>query len=293
MQRLNKSKYHILVPKLVWTFFVLMLTLQLHSQPYVDPLQVRFMRAGETKNPVATPFSHLFIGSELGIKSKSGFTLIFTPYYEQWSLDSAETQEIYPTVKSIAFPVGAIIPFHESKWSLMLLPFIKTNGEELFAENTLQYGGVILFNHQRRPQQKFKFGVYMNQEFFGLYVMPLLGVDWRLNDRDNIFGVLPGFLTVEHQINENFYSGIRFRAPVSSYRLTSGEYLRLDDNQISLFIDYYLARHFCITLEPGFGILRRVRTGINKDDYLTDEHWGDGPFIKLSAAYRIRLEEKQ
>jgi hypothetical protein len=266
-----------------------MFTATLWSQPYVDPIQLRYMSALENSKPVATPFSHLWVGSDLPIKLKGGAIILLSPYFEQWSLDSAETDEIYPTVKSLVFPAGMIIPFHESKWTLTVLPFVKTNGEKLFAENTLQYGGVLLLGLQLKPQQKFRFGFYANQEFFGLYVRPLLGVDWRLNDRNYLFGVLPGRLTYEHQINERFYSGATFRAPVSSYRLANGEYLRLDDNQLSLFVDYYLSKHFCVTLEPGFGILRKIRTGIEKGEYLTELNWGDGPFIKLSAAYRIRL----
>jgi hypothetical protein len=81
---------------------------------------------------------------------------------------------------------------------------------------------------------------------------------------------------LKHKINERFYSGATFRAPVSSYRLATGEYLRLDDNQLSLFVDYYIAKHFCVTLEPGFGILRKIRTGIAKDDYITEVNWAMG-----------------
>ena len=267
----------------------LLFIVQLWSQPYVDPIQLRYMSALQNNKPVATPFRHLWVGSDLPIKLKGGAIILLSPYFEQYSIDSAETDEIYPTVQSLAFPVGMILPFHESKWSLMVLPFVKTNGEKLFAENTFQYGGVMLLGFQRQPQQKFRFGFYANMEFFGLYVRPLLGVDWRLDDRNYLFGVLPGRLTYEHKINDHFYSGATFRAPVSSYRLATGEYLRLDDNQLSLFVDYYLTKHFCITLEPGFGIFRKIRTGIDKGEYLTEVNWGDGPFIKLSGAYRIRL----
>jgi len=263
--------------------------LRVSSQPYIDPIQVRYMSALESKKPVATPFTHLWIGSDLPIKLKGGAILLFSPYFEQWSLDSAETKEIYPAVQSIAFPLGLIMPFHESKWTLTVLPIVRWNGEQLFAENTFQYGGVALAGYQLKPQQKFRLGVYANGEFFGLFIIPLLGVDWRIDEKNYLFGVLPGRLTFEHKINEKFYSGATFRAPTSSYRLSNGQYIRLDDNQISLFVDYYIGQHFCITLEPGFGVFRKIRTGINKKEYLTEVNWGDGPFIKLSAAYRIRL----
>ena len=278
------------IDQLLFIVISLLLSYQSWSQPYVDPLQIRYMSALEAKNPVATPFSHLWVGSDLPIQLKNKTIILLSPFYEQWSLDSANTEEIYPTVKSIAFPAGVIFPFKDSKWTMMLMPLVKTNGEELFADNTFQYGGIALAGYQVKPGQKFRLGVYANKEFFGWFIIPLLGVDWKLSDKDYLFGVLPGRLTYEHKINDRFYSGATFRAPTASYRLSNGEYLRLDDQQLSLFVDYYFTKNICITLEPGFGIFRQLRTGINDDrEYLVDADWGDSAFIKLSAAYRIRI----
>ena len=119
--------------------------------------------------------------------------------------------------------------------------------------------------------------------------MPLLGTDWRIDEKNYLFGLLPGRLTYEHQWSNKLYGGATFRAITNSYRLSNGQYLRLDDNQLSLYLDYYPAKHLCITLEPGYGVFRQMRTGINNRDYLTDRNWGNGMFIKLSASYRVRL----
>lgn len=268
---------------------ILLVSLQLWSQPYVDLFQVRYMQALRNNNSPATPFSHLYAGSDLPITLNSGAIILLSPYFEQWNIDSAETEEVYPTVQSVAFPAGLIMPIHDTKWTLMVVPIVRSNGEKLFAENTFQFGGVTLAYFARKPQQIFRFGVYANAEFFGLFIIPLVGCDWRIDDKNYLFGVLPGRLTYEHQWNEKFYGGVTFRAPTTSYRLTNGQYIRLDDNQLSLFIDYYPAKHLCITVEPGFGVFRKIRTGIDGRDYITKVNWGDGPFIKLSAAYRIRL----
>lgn len=277
--------------KLLLFCSALLITVQLWSQPYVDPFQVRYMYALRNSHSPATPFTHLYAGADLPIKLKGGAILLLSPYYEQWSIDSAETKEIYPTVQSVAFPVGLIMPIHATKWTLTVIPIVRSNGEKLFADNTFQFGGVTLASFARMPQQKFRFGVYANAEFFGLFIIPLIGCDWQIDDRNYLFGVLPGRLTFEHKWNEKFYGGATFRAPTTSYRLSNGQYMRLDDNQLSLFIDYYPAKHLCITIEPGFGILRKIRTGIDGRDYITSVNWGDGPFVKLSAAYRIRLQE--
>lgn len=263
--------------------------IQLQAQPYVDPFQVRYMYALRNNNTPATPFSHLYAGTDLPVKLSGGGLLLISPFYEQWTFDSADTKEIYPTVKSMALPVGLIMPFHDSKWAITAIPVVRWNGEEVFGGNTFQFGGPVFASYTRKPQQVFRFGVYANAEFFGLFVIPLLGCDWRIDDRNYLFGVLPGRLTFEHKWSEKFYGGATFRAPTNSYRLSDGSFIRVDDNQLSLFADYYLTKHFCITIEPGYGVLRRIRTGVDTKEYLTKVKWGDGLFIKLSAAYRIRL----
>ena len=172
-----------------------------------------------------------------------------------------------------------------------MLAIPRWNGEKLFGDKTSQFGGVLIFSYAPRPSLKFRAGIYVNKEFFGTYIVPLGGIDWRINENNNLFGVLPGRLTYEHQWNDRLYSGATFRAITNSYRLTNGEFLRLDDNQVSIFIDYYLSKNICVTLEPGYGLFRKLRTGENDKNYIREADWVDGAFVKLSASYRRRLDE--
>jgi hypothetical protein len=258
------------------------------AQPYVDPVQVRFTYGFRNGNADATPHTHLWAGSDLPIKLKDRTYQLFSPYYETWSIDSAGKNNVVPRVQSLAFPVGFIFPL-SSKWSVNLLPVIRLNGEEIFGGKTFQFGGAAFTTLKVKQDKNLRFGVYMNSEFFGLFVMPLLGADWRIDDKNYVFGLLPGRLTWEHKMNSKLYGGATFRALTNSYRLKDGNYMRLDDNQISLYLDYYIAKRFVVTLEPGYGILRKIRTGLNDKNYITQRNWGDGPFIKLSTSYRIRL----
>jgi len=259
------------------------------GQPYVDPMQVRWTYGFRNGNAAATPHTHLWAGSDLPIKLKDRTYQLFSPYYESWNIDSAGKENIVPRVQSIAFPIGFILPTKNPKWTVNILPVIRWNGEKLFQKNSFQLGGAAFATRQVKPGKNIRFGVYMNSEFFGLFVMPLIGADWRIDDRNYIFGLLPGRLSYEHKWNEKLYGGATFRALTNSYLLQNGQYLRIDDNQVSLFMDYYPAKRFCVTLEPGYGLLRKLRTGTDDKNYLTERNWGDGPFIKLSTSYRIRL----
>ncbi len=49
-------------------------------------------------------------------------------------------------------------------------------------------------------------GLYINGDLFGLFVMPLTGVDWQINSKTNLFGVLPGNMTLEHELKKKHYT---------------------------------------------------------------------------------------
>jgi hypothetical protein len=69
--------------------------------------------------------------------------------------------------------------------------------------------------------------------------MPLVGLDWKINAKNNLFGVLPGYMIFEHKVTPRFYYGFAFRALTNSYLEDTGDmalfdrgkyYLRIDDN---------------------------------------------------------------
>ena len=273
---------------LILIFAISFLYSCLQAQPYVDPLNIRYTYAFRNDGAFATPHQHLYIGSDLPLKLKTNTYLLLSPFYERWAIDSGSKKDIVPTVQSLALPVGLIFPL-KNKWSMTLMGIVRTNGETLFGSKSLQVGSTGFASYAARPDKKFRFGLYMNSDFFGLFVMPLLGTDWRIDNKNYVFGLLPGRLTWEHQWSPKLYGGLTFRAITNSFRLTQNQYLRLDDNQLSAFLDFYPVKRFCLTLEPGFGLLRKIRSGTEKRTYLLTRNWGDGVFIKLSGSYRVRL----
>lgn len=261
------------------------------AQPYVDPFQVRLLRAFHGEGSNATPFTHIYAGSDMPLRLNSGKLVVVSPSFENWNIDSAGNNNYLPAVSTIVLPVIFQLPLGGDKWTLQLGAIPRVNSEGLtFSGDVFQFGGIIVANYARKPSLKYRFGVYANKEFFGLFVMPLAGIDWKMNDRDYLFGLLPGRLTYEHKLSDKLYWGGNFRFVTNSYRLADGSYLRIDDNQLSAYMDCYVAKRVVITGEAGYGIFRNLRTGegYNKN-YTRDYDWGDGMFIKLNAAYRIRL----
>lgn len=260
------------------------------TQPYVDPFHARYTYAFKNNSGSGTPFSHLYIGPDLPLKLKNNSLFVISPVYENWNIDSASDKSYLPTVSSVALALSALFPVDKQHWFLTVSAIPRINSEDLKFDNSFQFGGVLLATYKKTETLKYKFGVYANREFFGLFIIPLAGIDWRIDPRNNLFGVLPGRLTFEHKLNSHFYTGGTFRAITNSYRMSNGNYLRIDDNQLSGFLDCYLSKHVVLTGEAGYGILRKLRFGKERNkEYLGDYDWGDGFFVKLDASYRIRL----
>lgn len=266
------------------------IAMQSFAQPYVDLFHLRYTYAFKSKSGGGTPFNHLFIGPDLPVKLKNGGLFVISPVYEKWNIDSASNQSYLPQVSSIALALSGVIPLDKNHWSLTISAIPRINSEKLKTDNGFQFGGALLATYKKKETLKYKLGVYVNREFFGIFVMPLGGIDWRINNNNNLFGVLPGRLTFEHKLKTHFYTGATFRAITSSYRLSNGNYLRIGDNQLSSFLDCYLTKHVVVTGEAGYGIMRELKSGrgFNKN-YLGDHSWGDGFFVRLSGSYRIRL----
>lgn len=277
------------MPKKLFLIIACLASLHIIAQPYIDPINIRYTRAFRS-NSNGTPFSHLYIGSDLPFKLKKNRMIVLSPFFENWNIDSASNKKYLPQVSSIALALTAIIPLDKDHWSLTLTAIPRFNSEAFNLDNSFQMGGVLLAGYKKHEKLKYKLGVYVNSDFLGLFVMPLAGIDWRINDRNNLFGILPGRISYEHKLSNTFYTGATFRAITNSYRLINGNYLRIEDNQLSAYLDCYTTKHLVFTGEAGCGIFRKLRSGAARNKtYLSDYGWGDGMFIKLCASYRVRI----
>jgi hypothetical protein len=161
------------------------------------------------------------------------------------------------------------------------------NDEKIDNHGSLQVGGAALMFFKKKADLTWKFGLYVNGELFGLFIIPLAGIDWKIDDRSNLFGVLPANLTYERKMNNWIYSGFTFRTFTNSYARDTG-YWRIDENQLGAFTDLYITRHIVLNGEIGSSILRKIRTGTERK---AKENWNvkDNLYFKISLAYRMRF----
>lgn len=276
----------------------LQITLTLHAQPFVDIISSNYQYnlANEQLNKNKLPLTtNVFnISLNLPLKVDSDY-IIVNPSYENQFLNFDE-QVNNLTIHSATLPLTWLHQWKNQKWKTAFVFVSRLNSDMIkpVDENDFQFGGAVLNVFKKKENLKYKFGVYYNSEFFGPFFMPLLGIDWNVNSRLNIFGVLPGSMNMEYKFSPNkFHAGINFRAITSSYRLQDNRFFKINDNQLRLFVDCYVTKNNVLSLEAGHTILRKYKTGIRlggKTSY-DDLNVHESYLFKVAYAYRIRTDK--
>lgn len=262
------------------------------AQPYIDIINTRLVKSpdigitGKDKNATVLDYYNISATLPVLLKSKSD-AVVFSPFFERWSTTVENVNACNQYHYGLAFPVSLLKSIPRSNWSLLTTCIVRMNDRTINADSKWQLGGALLANYRKDNHITYKVGLYVNGEFFGLFIIPLLGIDWLINDKTNLFGVLPAGMTLERKLSGHFYTGATFRTFTNSYHDSAQTYFRIDENQLGVFFDYYINKHLVLNFEAGHSLLRKIRSGIKHEESF---NWnaGDHPYFKIMLAYRIR-----
>ena len=262
------------------------------AQPFIDLVNIQYINSpahgvsNEKKNITSLQNFSIQTTIPFQFKNKTD-AIIFSPAFEMWSPEVDAIDEDFEHQYGLALPVAYLKTLHNPDWRILSMLIVRRNGYKLDLGNNWQVGGAMIANFKRSETLTYKFGLYASGEFFGLFVRPLLGIDWQIDKKTNLYGILPGSMNLERKLKNNLYVGASFKAITSSYRTPSG-YWRLDENRLGVFLDYYFGKHIAINMEGGHSILRKMRTG---QDDMPDADWNasDNLYGKLGLVYRIRF----
>lgn len=297
----------LLQPRIKQTIFSLWLLLPCltgTAQPYLDIGKLSYYYTAAPDKPAGIRSQLYSINVTLPIElKKGGDAIVVNPFFD---INRANTGGPAYRVHSAGIMTGFLKKDIVSKWDLMTSVIVRKNQQvEGELNNAWQAGGLILATFKQNESRSFKVGAYYNREFFGNFFMPLIGIDWRINEGTALFGVLPGNMTLERKVNRAFYIGAAFRALTNSYRLhtvdpcsngdcSAKNYLRINDNQLGLFGDIYFFKQIVFTTEVGHTIFRKYRFGFKGDKIHTyTDVENDNWYVKVMLAYRLRFNSER
>ncbi len=293
--------------KIIFVFAPLLLSLKGISQPYVDivnisaqSLQSNYKDALNSKNTT----TNYFLNLTTPIRVDSQNTVIIRIYGENLRSTIkndflSHTNNLYAAL----LPIGLQHETNNKKWKILglLMPKLSSNFKDKISSYDMQLGGYGLVTYKHSNKLQIKAGLYYNRECFGNFFIPLAGIDWKINDRFQIYGVLPTFYRFEFAaIKKKLYTGLEFRSYTRSYRLDATEnhnYVKNKEIKAKFFVDFYLTKGFVLFAEFGRTI------GYSPQEYLystqilanTNQIYTgikDGFLFNTGLVYRIRFDFK-
>ena len=295
--------------KKLFAIFFAFISIKSFSQPFVDIVNTSYQQlyTSYKGNPsIKNSTGNYFLNFTLPIKLDSQNTFIIRGYGENLRTAATVNGTNYQyNLSSAMLPLGLQHETKNKKWKFMGLVMPKFSGhlkEEITAKD-FQLGGYALVTYKKSDKLSFKLGLFYNREFFGNFFMPLLGIDWRINDRLQMYGILPTNYRFECAIiKKKLYIGLAFQSYTRSYHVdlkngtdSSNTYVKNVEIKAKIFLEYYLLKRFVIFADFGRTI------GYSPKMYYSDtktevsyfnlySRIQDAFFFNTGVAYRIRFD---
>ena len=270
------------------------------SQPFIDLVTIYYHYSPTLKEtfsetgPYDIKTRQIYLGLNLPLRVDSDY-VVLNPSYEIFNAHLKKERDHYFTglFQVVSFPVTWQHQWNSPwKTAFIFIPRLSGDSRYNFSGDRMRYGGAILNTWKRHATLKYKFGIYYNHEFFGPFVLPLLGIDWNITPRLNLFGVLPGSMNLEIKAGKRVHTGLAFRSITTSHYSQKGNYLRVYDNHLRLFLDIYFTKSQVLSIEGGHSVLRKYRSFTLQDgdpDYHNLKA-ADGFLFKISYNFRKRTD---
>ena len=295
--------------------FLLSTCVNILGQNYIDLLKLNYNYTslnpfeGSTTNTTISEFD-LDATLPIVINDRTAIvTGIITEAFRV-KLDAAqESKNIYAINPKLGLSL-----IHNEKWSgtYVLLPKIASDFQQLNRKD-FQIGGFILMKYTKKPNLNFKAGVYANTEFFGPWIVPLLGL-YYLNESEKLEVnlTLPFIADINYKISPAVSLGMNFNGITKSYHINkplyfdSPGYLARASNELFLYTSINSFKNIMIHVKAGHSFGRYYRV-YDEDDqvslglplkYFNDNRnqlnsdFADGWVFQLMTIYRLPIQPK-
>lgn len=265
----------------MFTFLFFAISGFAHSQHYFTIGQLNF----ET-DPGQSRYTRIGLSGNVPLWKKNGRSIFISPGAEVISVPFNSAN-----MGGVSLPV-TFFKTIGTKWSYRISVIPRMNDLNFDLKN-LQMGLAAIVGLKINDSLSFHGGLYYNDEYFGPFVVPLLGMYYRMNNNVSLYGTLPSSLAIEKAFTEVINAGFQFRSVNNSYILpttfpytTRESIVRLAEAKLMVFGEYYFAPKLAFRIEAGHTFARRFRHYY----YPEDPEYVLGSFlIGFSVSYRVRL----
>lgn len=146
-----------------------------------------------------------------------------------------------------------------SGFQLLLLPRYNSDLQGHDPKNW-QLGGIALYERRYHKDLVMRFGAMYNNELFGPLLVPLVYIDWRMNDRWSMVGLFPINLKVNYSVSENVVVGFSHFGFITTYRISQepykSDYVERNSIDESLFLRCRVSGNLHLETRIGYSLAR-------------------------------------
>ncbi|MFW0717549.1 DUF6268 family outer membrane beta-barrel protein [Pedobacter sp. N23S346] len=172
-------------------------------------------------------------------------------------------------------------------FSVTFIPTLSSDLKDISGEDMI-YTGAAAFKVKVSERFSYSLGAVYSKQFFGALLLPLVGIDWQINNKLNLSGSLPVSQRLKYSLSAKNALGINNNLGIGggTYRLSeemNAAYFQAQQSKISLFYNYMPSKNFSIEFNAGYNYVQKL--GIYNKDQKIDL----APFDSLDD--RIPLRE--
>ncbi len=176
-----------------------------------------------------------------------------------------------------------------SKYALIasFVPMLSSDLKDISGDD-MTYTGALLLKIRKSDKFTYSVGVAYSKQLFGSVLVPVVGVDWQINEKLSYSATLPLSEKLKYQLSTKSAFGVNadFGIGGGTYRLSkkmNSDYFQVQQIKTGLFYDYTLSKNFSISASAGYNFKQQL------DLYSKDEKVNWVPFNDLNK--RVPLAE--
>lgn len=183
----------------------------------------------------------------------------------------------------------------------LLTPTMNSDYKEIKSTD-IKFGAILRGSWKVSDHLTWKGIIGYRTQFYGPQYIVLVGMDWKVNDKWQIFGDLPHNVTASYAVNEKVNTGFNLFVQQSTYRLKNQDrYFEYNTVNPGLFAEYYVSSKWAIRGTAAYTLIRNMEIyhkNDKTDGFIDFYELGDrkdpinpevasGLSFKIGLSYRI------
>lgn len=147
----------------------------------------------------------------------------------------------------------------------LLMPTMNSDYKDIKGSD-IKFGAIVRGSWKVSDKLTWKAILGYRRQFYGPQYVALIGMDWKVNNRWQIYGDIPHSLTASYAVNTKVNTGFNLFVQNSTYRLKNqGRYFEYNTVNPGLFAEYYVSPKWAIRGTAAYTLIRNMEI-YNKND---------------------------